>query len=193
MLKKILALDQYLFLKVNRDLHSDVLNPLMLLAREANFWIPFYCFMFFFGLFNFGKKVWGWALSAAICVTLTDSISSRVIKPLVGRPRPCADPIFSSQVELVARYCGGNGSFTSSHAANHFGIAMFFFLTLRHLFPRLGWAFFGWAAFVCVAQVYVGVHYPTDILGGAVLGALTGWFVAALHRSYMGKITLLHS
>ncbi len=188
MFKKILALDQWLFLKINRGLHHDWLDGFMLLIREAKFWIPFYFFIFLFGLFNFGRQVWGWAIAAGLTVAFTDSISSKIIKPLVGRPRPCADDIFSAQVNLVASYCGGNGSFTSSHAANHFGIAMFFFLTLRHLYPRLGWPLFSWASVICLAQVYAGVHYPTDIMGGAILGLLCGWFMASLHQAYIGRL-----
>jgi undecaprenyl-diphosphatase len=67
-----------------------------------------------------------------------------------------------------------SGSFTSSHAANHFGLAMFSFLTLRPQIGKWAWLFFLWAAAIGYAQVYVGVHYPTDIIGGAVLGMLAG-------------------
>jgi undecaprenyl-diphosphatase len=75
---------------------------------------------------------------------------------------------------LLLEYCSGSGSFTSSHAANHFGLAMFMFLSLK---KWLGWPrylFFIWAFLVSYAQMYVGVHYPTDILGGAIIGLIIG-------------------
>ena len=100
------------------------------------------------------------------------------------------DPEFSAQVRLVAAYCGGTGSFTSSHATNNFGLAMFFFITLQHIAPKYIKYFFLWAALVCFAQVYVGVHYPSDIIGGALLGTLVGNLVG---KFYNNKIGLLQS
>ncbi|MBC7868402.1 MAG: phosphatase PAP2 family protein, partial [Gloeobacteraceae cyanobacterium ES-bin-316] len=80
-------------------------------------------------------------------------------------------------------------SFPSSHAANHFCIAMFFFVTLRHIAPKAIYLFFIWAAAVCFSQIYVGVHYPTDILGGTALGLSIGALSGKLYNKKMG---LLH-
>lgn len=77
----------------------------------------------------------------------------------------------------------GNGSFTSSHAANHFGLAMFLYATLKNYLGKWMLLFFVWAFFICYAQVYVGVHYPFDILGGAVLGCLIGYGTAYLLKN----------
>lgn len=180
MLKKISEVDRFLFLKINQESKNNFFDTIMPFIREAIFWAPLYLFILLFVLINFGKKAIWWVFSAAATVALTDTISSKIIKPFFARPRPCLDPEFSAKVRLLANYCGGNGSFTSSHAANHFGLAMFIFITLRHVAPKTVWLFFGWAALICFAQIYVGVHYPTDVAGGAVLGMLTGYGTAKI-------------
>ncbi len=188
MLKKLLEIDRYLFLKINRDCSNDFFDTIMPFVREPQFWAPLYLFILLFVVLNFGKKAVWWIIGALVTVALTDSISSKIIKPFFARPRPCMDPEFSAQVKLVASYCGGNGSFTSSHASNHFGLAMFFFITMQHLSPKLINLFFVWAALVCFAQIYVGVHYPSDIIGGAVLGILTGSFVGRFYNNKNGLL-----
>jgi undecaprenyl-diphosphatase len=75
---------------------------------------------------------------------------------------------------LLLDHCSGGFSFTSSHAANHFGLAMFLFISLNPLFKKYTWLFFVWAAMIAYAQVYVGVHYPVDVLAGAIIGLLVG-------------------
>lgn len=189
MLKKIIEIDRYLFLKINKGLQSDFLDSVTLLFRESKFWVPLYLFMLLFLILNFGKKALGLILLAIVTFSATDFISSKIFKPFFGRPRPCVDSYFADQVRLIAGYCGGNGSFPSSHAANHFCIAMFFFVTLRHIAPKAIYLFFIWAAAVCFSQIYVGVHYPTDILGGTALGLSIGALSGKLYNKKMG---LLH-
>ena len=188
MLKKLLEIDRYFFLKINKDCSNSFFDSVMPFFREPIFWAPLYLFVLFFIILNFSKKAVWWCIGAIVTVALTDSISSKIIKPLFARPRPCMDPEFSAQVKLVASYCGGNGSFTSSHAANHFGLAMFFFVTLQHIAPKFINYFFLWAALVCFAQIYVGVHYPSDIIVGALLGILIGNFVAKFYNNKNGLL-----
>lgn len=188
MREKLVWLDKLLFLKINRDCQNEYLDKVTLFFREPKFWVPLYFFMLLFVAANFGKKAWGWIACWLLTVAATDSISSKIFKPFFARPRPCADEFFSNQVRLLASYCGGNGSFPSSHAASHFGMAMFFFLTLRHQFPKQVWLFFVWAGAVCFSQVYVGVHYPSDVLGGSVLGMLIGGSAGLFHNSKNGLL-----
>jgi membrane-associated phospholipid phosphatase len=187
-LEKIIALDKYLFLKINQDSRNAFFDVIVPFARESKTWIPLYLFLLLFASINFGKKAIWWILACVVTVSATDFISSHIIKPLIARPRPCMDIEFASQVRLLANYCGANGSFTSSHAANHFGLAMFFYITGKHISSKYSFLFFIWAAIISLSQVYVGVHYPTDIIGGAMLGMLIAWCMASFHNNKYGKL-----
>ncbi len=186
---KFQSLDESLFLQINKNQNNRIFDYVMPLLREATFWVPLYLFMALLIVVNFGKRSIYWLLSAGITAGLSDFISSKIIKPYFARPRPCMDELFSSKVTLLASYCGGNGSFTSSHASNHFGLAFFFFITLQHIMPRGVYFFFLWATLVCYAQIYVGVHYPTDILGGMVLGTILGIITGKIHNNF-NKLSL---
>ena len=176
-LESVQSFDQSLFVLVNRIATHPWLDTLMPFFRESTFWIPFYLFLIVFVFVNFGKKGWVWLLFAFITVLLTDQLSSSIIKNWVQRPRPCADPLFSDQVRLLLDHCSGGYSFTSSHATNHFGVATFLFVTLGRFFCNWKYLIFIWAALICYAQVYVGVHYPLDVIFGALLGFAIGHFV----------------
>jgi membrane-associated phospholipid phosphatase len=186
-MKKIIDFDKWLFLKINNEGTSKFLDKLMPVLREPTTWIPLYIFLFLFVVISFGKKGWWFVLYAIITVAITDSVSSRIFKPLVGRLRPCCDPDFSSNVRLLVG-CGGNESFLSSHAANHFGLAMFIFITFRSFIGNWAYVFFIWAAAISYAQIYVGVHYPFDVLCGTILGCLVGWASANIFQQKNGLL-----
>jgi len=171
------SFDQSLFVYINQVATHPLLDTLMPFFRESTLWIPFYLFLIVFVFVNFGKKGWVWLLFAFITVLLTDQFSSSIIKNWVQRPRPCADPLLYGQVRLLLDHCSGGYSFTSSHATNHFGVATFLFVTLGRYFGNWKYLLFIWAALICYAQVYVGVHYPLDVVFGALLGFLIGHFV----------------
>jgi undecaprenyl-diphosphatase len=94
------------------------------------------------------------------------------------------------QVRLHLRHCSGSYSFTSSHAANHFGMATFVSLTLYSTFRRWIYLSYLWAFFIAYAQVYVGVHYPLDVVGGAGLGVLAGLLTASVFNKQVGSFNL---
>lgn len=189
-MKQLLNFDKWLFLKINRDGRAALLDLWMPFVRNAFFWAPLYLFLAVFMLINFGKKAYWWIVYIAITAGITDLVSSHFIKPTVARIRPCNDPGLFGQVHLLAAYCGSNGSFTSSHAANHFGMATFIFFTLHQVIGRYTWIFFAWAALISYAQVYVGVHFPLDVFGGALLGCFTGAFTAVLFKKFFGSMTI---
>jgi len=181
-LESVQSFDQSLFVYINRVVTHPILDILMPFFRESTFWIPFYLFLIVFVFVNFGKKGWVWLLFAFITVLLTDQLSSSIIKNWVQRPRPCSDPLFSDQVRLLLDHCSGGYSFTSSHATNHFGVATFLFITLGRYFGNWKYLLFIWAALICYAQVYVGVHYPLDVIFGALLGFTIGHFVCWVYQ-----------
>lgn len=155
-------------------------------VRERDFWLPLYAVLIIYFILLFRKWSWIPILAAAITVTATDQISSSLIKPWVGRLRPCNDPLISAQVQLVVN-CGSGLSFVSSHAANHFGIACFLIILLQ---ARIKWitpVALLWATLVSFAQVYVGVHYPADVICGALLGTTVGVFAGRICRSLLIK------
>jgi membrane-associated phospholipid phosphatase len=117
---------------------------------------------------------------------LTDQFSSGFLKDFINRPRPCNDALLSPYVTLRIPRCPSSGSFTSSHAANHFGQAAFYYFTLKQYFKKWTGLFFVWAATISYGQVYVGVHYPLDILGGAIIGLLFGSGVAGIFNRRIG-------
>jgi undecaprenyl-diphosphatase len=144
--------------------------------RTSNNWIPLYIVLLAYIIYKWRINAWKWVLLALLNVGLTDQISSSIFKPLFHRLRPCADPEIMHQSRLLLDHCSGGFSFTSSHAANHFGIAVFIVMTLQLLLKNYRFIFLVWAAMIAYAQVYVGVHFPMDVFFGALIGIFVGYF-----------------
>lgn len=172
---QLLLYDEWLFRLINGVWHHAFLDAVMPFLRNKYFWAPVYLFILSFLLLNYGKRVWYVIFFAIVTIVLSDQISSSIIKPLVGRLRPCNLDTFKESVRLLID-CGSGKSFTSSHATNHFGIATYFVSIFRHRFKWVVPVGFLWAALISYGQIYVGVHYPLDILGGAIIGILIGLY-----------------
>lgn len=173
--------EQTIFRFINQDCASSVLDGPMMILRQATTWIPIYLFFLIFFISNFRYKAIAIILLTLLCFAITDITSAKLLKPLIARVRPCHVSGLGFTLNNITG-CGGMYSFPSSHASNHFGLATFWFLVIQQLtFRRWYWLFF-WAASVCFAQVYVGVHYPGDIAGGALLGILTGYLCFLIFR-----------
>ena len=190
LLQTILEWDSWLFLKINTILTHPLLDKIFPLWRDSELWVPFYLFLIVLAIVNFGKKAGSWILFAIINVALTDQASSSLIKNWFARIRPCNEELLVGKMRLLLEHCSGGFSFTSSHATNHFGFAMFVFLTTRHLFGKWGKWLSVWAATISYGQVYVGVHYPIDIVFGALLGSGIGALTAGYYNRKIGPITL---
>ena len=178
--------DQTLFIYINRIWTNPVLDSFFPIWRESTSWAPLYLFLLIFSLMNFGLKAWPWILFIIITATLTDQISSTFFKDWFGRLRPCSDPNFSQYVRLLLNRCPGSGSFTSSHATSHFGAAMFISITWKKYINNWRYLFFVWAFTISYGQVYIGVHYPLDIIGGAALGCLIGYGTGTFFNKKIG-------
>lgn len=178
MLDALLSADQALFQTLNGNWYHPWLDALMPHWREKTTWIPFYLLLVFFLVKRLGWKQTGWVLLAVgLTVLLADQTSSGLLKPWVERIRPCR-ALESARV-LVP--CGGGYSFTSSHACNHFALVAVLYGLLRHYFPTGVWVLLWcWAGSIAYGQVYVGVHYPLDVIVGGLLGSGLGWAVAQL-------------
>lgn len=182
-LQKLEQFDQWLFIKVNHGLANPVFDALMPFMRNSISWVPLYLFLGVFVVLNFKFKGLWWALFFVATVALTDMTGTNLFKHIIMRPRPCSDPEFYYRVRLLVEYCSGGSSFISNHAANHFGMATFFYITMYPIIKK--WASIGfiWAAIIAFAQVYVGVHYPLDVLAGSLLGILAGTLTGKLFNN----------
>src|ERR1035437_3131283 len=191
LLEKIKELDYYIFSKINGQWHNSFFDAFFTFTRDALFWAPFYFFLVLFVTINFKKYGWLWALFLILNVFLSDYVSSTLIKENFFRLRPCRDPAIADQVRFLVQTCGLNSSFTSSHAVNHFAAAMFIFTTLKQKVISKWWVLiFLWAFIPCYAQIYVGVHFPGDIVAGILVGLMLGYFMAYLfNRLVLKKLT----
>ena len=152
--------------------------------RNSEAWYPLYLFLILLALINHKKTGWWWVAFAAGTVLVANFVSSNLIKDHVWRLRPCNNPEFSSWINILVGYRPQSSSFTSSHAANHFAMAMFSYLTLRKRYGKWPWVFFLWAATISFAQVYVGVHYPIDIIAGGLIGMIIGYLSGKLFNRH---------
>lgn len=172
----LLHFDEMLFHLVNSGCRNGFFDWLMPLLRDKYFWAPFYVFVASFLLINFRKKGLYLFLALIVAVGLSDSINSQLLKKNVQRLRPCQVLEPSKDMHLLVP-CGAGFSFPSTHAANHFAMAVFLSLALGPIFRWARIPLLAWAASVAFAQVYVGVHFPLDVAFGGLLGALIGWGV----------------
>lgn len=187
LLSTLNAWDTWLFLKINTQWISGVGDVVFPIIRNSKTTIPLYVFLLFFVFRNFSwKSVLIWLLAVIFTIGLSDQFSSTFLKNFFDRVRPCNEPSLAGQMRFLLSYRPRSGSFTSSHAVNNFALATFFFTTLKTYFSKWSYLFFVWAALICYAQVYVGVHYPGDVLGGALVGWLIGWSTASVFNEKQG-------
>jgi membrane-associated phospholipid phosphatase len=177
MIEPILQFDRSLLHLINQDLANQF------------FWVPVYLFFLLYVFVNFPSKTIWWVLFFLATFALTDLISTQIIKALLQRPRPCADAITSQWVRMLIP-CSYSPGFVSSHAANHFGISIFIFQTMKVFSKKWIWLVFVWAALVCYAQLYVGAHFPLDVVGGSILGLIIGSRTAAIFKHQFGGLQL---
>ena len=188
LLHKLEQWDQWLFIQINNHQSNSFFDSVLPYLRIAYFWTPLYLFLLVFIPTNFKSRGWWWCVFFLCTVSLCDMTSTNLFKEVFHRLRPCNDPDFFQNVRLVIDRCGGRFGFTSNHAANHFGMATFIFVTLRPVIKKWIWVAFLWAAIIGYAQVYVGVHYPFDILGGAAIGFMFGWLLGRFFNKRFGFV-----
>ncbi|MFN4082514.1 MAG: phosphatase PAP2 family protein [Bacteroidia bacterium] len=173
MLENLLLADRWLFKTINTGMANSVLDFICPFLRMQQVWYPLYFILIVVLIKLFNKKALYIILVAALLVLCTDQFSAKLIKNIFMRTRPCAEPLLQGQMRHLIESCRGY-SFVSAHATNHFAIAaylsIFFSIHAKWAKPLL----FFWAFAVSLSQIYVGVHYPLDILAGAAIGILFG-------------------
>ncbi|MBO7231024.1 MAG: phosphatase PAP2 family protein [Bacteroidaceae bacterium] len=179
-LSTLLNIDQYLLLSLNG---SDSLfwDGCMLVYTSMAVWMPLAFVLLCVLLKNNNiRDFFLLVVLVAVVATLTDTISSGICKPFFERWRPTNDPVLMYAVDVVNETRGGRYGFTSSHAANSFGIATFIMLLIRN--RALSCSLIIWASMNAFTRIYLGVHYPGDILAGTLIGVLVGF---AMYRLYV--------
>ena len=188
-LDHIIRIDQDLFLWLNGH-HNHFWNVVMKVVTNKLTWLPLYLLLLYGIISQFKSKATGYILCIIAVVILSDQIASTLFKPYFMRPRPCRDPMIAHLVHLV-NGCGGPYGFVSSHSATAFGIALIVnLLPTKNIFA-VKWLFV-WALIYSYSRIYVGVHYPLDVVAGACLGMLAAvlvWMIYSLsvHKTLFFK------
>lgn len=177
----LIEFDKELLLAVNGS-GSLFLDGLVKTLTTAATWIPLYLSLFYIVVKNNDtmQKILLIVACAGLCVLFAGSFDDLIVKPIVARWRPTHDPAIGTLVDVVNGYRGGNYGFFSAHACNTFSLAVFFSLLIRS--RLLTFFLVSWSLINCWTRMYLGVHYPGDIMVGLLWGGLVGTFVWILHR-----------
>ena len=176
MLEQLIDYDRWLLLAVNGSA-SLYLDGVAKTLTTAATWIPLYIALFCMVVRNndFVRKIAFIMLCAGLCYLLAGAVDDAFVKPMVARWRPTHDPVIGWQVDVVNDYRSGKYGFFSAHASNTFSIAIFFSLLVRS--PLLTVALVTWSLTNCWTRLYLGVHFPGDILCGLLWGGFVGSLV----------------
>jgi undecaprenyl-diphosphatase len=179
-------LDTQAFLWLN-SLHIDYFDPIMLWITGRNSWFPMYGILIGSIVWLQKRKSIGVLLMIIFSIIISDQICSSILKPLVHRLRPCHEPTIQNIVHIVGN-CGGQFGFCSSHAANTFALVTCLLLLFGKQINGLKYLYI-WAIIVSYSRIYVGVHYPLDVLSGAGIGVLSSLFCNKIYHYYLSKFT----
>ena len=203
----LIHIDQQWLLAIN-GWHSEWADMLMWYISKSTTWLPLYALLVGFVVYRFGIQ---WYLSTqntlnyrftallrvfivlagfAVAVGLSDFVSSGIIKPWVCRLRPTHEPALAGMLHLVNGYTGGMYGFVSSHAANTMACALLFSLLYRNKYATV--ALMLWVALNCYSRMYLGVHYPGDIIGGLLVGTLIAGMTYAVARHLLKRLDARH-
>ena len=178
----LLDLDKKILLLLN-GLHSPLMDEIMWFFSRIPVWIPLYVLLIIFIILKFGKKSWLIILVTALLIACSDQTLVHLFKNLFHRLRPSHEPSLEGLLHFVRNYHGGLYGFISSHASNTFALATFLSLLFRKKW--FSWAIFLWAGIVSYSRIYLGVHYPGDVLCGALWGILLAFAFFAFSRKLL--------
>ena len=176
-MESIIQLDYELLRAINQGLQNPVFDAILPLLRNRFLWMPLYVAVIAYTFVKFPiYKASYYLLFMISMVVFTDLASGQFLKKAIKRERPCQLPVLQEDIEFRVA-CRRSYSFPSSHATNHFGMAFIFITLLGRNNNLVKIGFLSWAAVISFAQVYVGIHFPLDILGGIILA----WLIFRLY------------
>jgi undecaprenyl-diphosphatase len=181
MLESLNSIDTRIFLAVN-GAHNGFFDFIMYWASNRFIWIPLYLFFAYLLFRHYGRRAWVLFLMACLVIVISDQTSVLLFKQVFHRLRPCHEPSLAGMIHLVDGKCGGKYGFISSHATNSFALAAYLSLLLGRKIRGFTLFMFAWAVLLSYSRVYLGVHYPGDVLVGAIWGTAIGAAIYPLAR-----------
>ena len=183
-MEEIILEDKQAMIFLN-NLGSSTFDPFWILVSEKWFWIPLYVIFLYFLYKNFNKKsLFYILLFIALGITASDQIAN-IFKFGFERLRPCHDPSLEGLLREVK--CGGKFGFYSAHSSNSFFVATYLTILLGKKIKQLPYFLFVWAAIVAYSRVYLGMHFPGDLIVGAIMGILLALFFGTLAKKVIRK------
>lgn len=180
MIDALSRIDEQLFLKLNGQV-SPFIDQLMFIISDKYVWIPFYIILLAFIIRKYRwKSIWI-VIGAILLITLADQVSN-VLKENVKRFRPCKDPEINHLVHIVNNYCRSSYGFVSGHAANSMALAGIISLMFSNKWIISGMVL--WSAIVSYSRIYLGVHFPGDVMGGWVVGLFFAFLIYYILRRF---------
>lgn len=178
--------DQNLLILIN-SIHSTFADHIMFYVSAIWIFFPYFFYIFYLVYKKVGIKYTAILLVfIGLVIGLCDQ-ASNITKHSVKRYRPTHNLELKEKIHLVENYTGGQYGFFSGHAANTFGIAMFLFLLFNKQTLAFRFVFFAWASITAYSRMYMGVHYPSDIFMGTIVGILIGIFIFKLQKLFFSK------
>ena len=184
--EQLINWDKSLLLHLN-GMHTDFWDIVMFQMSNKFIWLPLYVFLLYLVIRDYRLRTIDVLISIALLITISDFSSVHLFKEIFQRLRPCHDSEIKPLLHLVYNECGGLYSFVSSHAANTFALTFFLITVMGKKVKYLTAGMVVWASIVSYSRIYLGAHYPLDVLCGAVLGIATGTLLGKLFMWYYSK------
>lgn len=191
MFEQLKAIDKEILLFINRH-HNSFFDSVMWFASDKISWIPLWAIIIILLIINYKKNTWLMVLLVIPLIITTDMLTSEVLKPLIGRWRPSHQPGLENLLHYVKDYRGGLYSFPSGHASNSFALITYLCLITSKKIKWFPYLLVPVALLISYSRMYLGVHYLSDVLCGAIIGAFLGWLFSKiyfrLHHSIKKKL-----